>query len=84
MLGGGLGLSLYSTFKIATERTVLAMPEVRIGYFPDVGVTHYLSRLKNGLGLYLCLTGSFVKGKDCLTTGLANFYIHSEKLAELE
>ena len=77
-------MSLYSTFKIATEKTVLAMPEVRVGYFPDVGVTHYFSRLQDGLGLYLCLTGNFIKGIDCVKAGFANLFIRSDKLLEVE
>ena len=77
-------MSINSTFKIATEKTVIAMPEVRIGYFPDVGVTYYLSRLPDGLGLYLCLTGSFIKGKDCVTAGLADLYIESSRLPLLD
>ncbi len=57
-MGGGVGISLHGSHRIATERTLIAMPETGIGLFPDVGGTHFLSRLPDGLGLYLGLTGA--------------------------
>ena len=56
VLGGGVGISINSNVKIATEKTLLGMPEAKIGFFCDVGVTHFLSRLKNGIGNYISLT----------------------------
>ncbi len=63
-VGGGVGLSVHGTFRIATERTVFAMPETAIGFFPDVGGTYFLPRLNGRLGMYLGLTGARLKGQD--------------------
>lgn len=65
-VGGGVGLSLFAPFRIATERTVFAMPETLIGYFPDVGASYFLPRLDGGIGLYLGLTGARVEGREVL------------------
>ena len=60
-MGGGAGLSLHGTFRVATENTTFAMPETAIGFFPDVGISHHLSRLR-GLGGYLAVTGAKLNG----------------------
>ena len=52
-MGGGVGISVHSPIRIATESTLFAMPEAKIGLFTDVGGGFFLSRLKNNLGLYL-------------------------------
>lgn len=65
-VGGGVGLSIFAPFRIATERTVFSMPETSIGYFPDVGASYFLPRLDGEIGLYLGLTGAQVKGRDVL------------------
>ena len=65
-VGGGVGLSISAPFRIATERTVFAMPETLIGYFPDVGASYFLPRLDGEIGLYLGMTGDRVKGRDVL------------------
>ncbi|EGG22999.1 enoyl-CoA hydratase/isomerase domain-containing protein [Cavenderia fasciculata] len=83
-MGGGLGVSCHSTFRIVTERTVWAMPEVSIGLFPDVGGSYFLSRLPDSLGNYLGLTGKSITGADCLQFGIATHYILSERLPDLE
>ena len=62
-LGGGAGLSINAPFCIATERSVFAMPETAIGFYPDVGATHFLSRLDCGLGIFLGLTGERLHGQ---------------------
>lgn len=61
-MGGGVGLSIHGKYRIATEKTLFAMPETAIGLFPDVGATYFLSRLKGKLGIYLGLTGHRLKG----------------------
>jgi len=62
-VGGGVGLSVHAPFRVATENTVFAMPETQIGYVPDVGANHFLSRLDGELGTYLALTGTVLKGR---------------------
>lgn len=62
-MGGGAGLSVNGKYRVATEKTIFAMPETAIGLFPDVGGSHFLSRLKGKLGLYLGLTGHRLKGR---------------------
>jgi 3-hydroxyisobutyryl-CoA hydrolase len=62
-VGGGVGLSVNAPFRIATENTVFAMPETKIGYSPDVGGSYFLSRMDGQVGTYLGLTGDTVKGR---------------------
>jgi len=83
-MGGGVGLSVHGPFRVATERTMFAMPETTIGLFADVGGSHFLPRLGGKLGLYLALTGHRVKGVDCLKAGIATHFCESSKLPELE
>ena len=83
-MGGGVGLSVHGPFRVATERTVFAMPETTIGLFSDVGGSYFLSRLGGKLGLYLALTGHRLKGLDVLKAGVATHYCESSKLSELE
>lgn len=63
-MGAGVGLSIHGNYRVATEKTVFAMPEAAIGLIPDVGATYFLPRLKGKLGLYLGLTGERLKGKE--------------------
>lgn len=63
-MGGGVGLSVHGKYRIATERTLFAMPETAIGLFPDVGGSYFLPRLKGKLGLYLGLTGHRLSGRN--------------------
>ncbi|XP_016842356.1 3-hydroxyisobutyryl-CoA hydrolase, mitochondrial [Nasonia vitripennis] len=79
-MGGGVGLSVHGKYRIATEKTLFAMPETAIGLFPDVGGTYFLSKLKGKLGLFLGLTGHRLKGVDVLLAGIATHYVPSEKL----
>lgn len=59
-MGGGLGISLHGSFRIANQNLKLAMPEAKIGFFPDIGGTYFLSKLKDCLGFYLALTGGII------------------------
>lgn len=80
-MGGGVGLSVHGRFRIATDKTVFAMPETGIGLFPDVGGGWFLPRLKEPeLGTWLALTGARLKGQDCVTAGIATHYVPGELL----
>lgn len=83
-MGGGVGLSVHGQFRVATERTVFAMPETAIGLFPDVGGGYVLPRMRGKLGLYLALTGERLKGYDVKHAGVATHFVTSEKLSDLE
>ncbi|KAI9051353.1 hypothetical protein LZ554_004400 [Drepanopeziza brunnea f. sp. 'monogermtubi'] len=83
-MGGGVGLSIHAPFRIATERTVFAMPETTIGFFPDVGASFFLSRMVGGVGTYLALTSERLKGVNAFYAGIATHYIHSTSLPALE
>jgi enoyl-CoA hydratase/carnithine racemase len=63
VMGGGVGVSGFAPFIIATEKTLFAMPEAKLGFFTDVGVNYTLARLRNSLGYYLGMTGSRLKGE---------------------
>lgn len=65
-MGGGVGLSVNASFRIATENTVFAMPETKIGYCPDVGASFFLSRVDGEIGTYLGLTAESLVGKAVL------------------
>jgi enoyl-CoA hydratase/carnithine racemase len=80
VMGGGMGISQGAAFRVVTERTRLAMPEVGIGLFPDVGASYFLSRLPGALGLYLGLTGVQIGAADILYSGLADWFIDIEAL----
>lgn len=81
-MGGGVGIACPCRYRVATERTILAMPETTIGIFPDVGGGRYLSRLRGRLAQFLALTGARLDGAECLKLRLATHYIHSERLEE--
>ncbi len=68
-MGGGVGLTANGMFNIATENSVFAMPEARIGFFTDVGGSFFLSRMKKNLGFYVALTGTRIKGKELYQIG---------------
>ena len=83
VLGGGIGLSAHGGIRVVTERTRVGMPEVSIGFFPDVGGTYLLSRAPGQLGTHLGLTGETASGADAIALGLADHFVPSERLAEL-
>jgi len=82
VMGGGVGVSAHGNTRVVTDRTRLAMPEVGIGFVPDVGGTHLLSRVPDGLGLYAGLTAAHLSGADAIAMGLADHYVPSESLPE--
>ncbi len=83
-MGGGVGLALPARYRIATERTRLAMPETAIGLFPDVGGGWHLSRLPGRTGVWLALTGARLEAADCLFLGLATHSIAASSLETMK
>ncbi|KAI5930223.1 3-hydroxyisobutyryl-CoA hydrolase, mitochondrial isoform X2 [Manis javanica] len=83
-MGGGVGVSVHGEFRVATEKSLFAMPETAIGLFPDVGGGYFLPRLQGKLGYFLALTGFRLKGRDVYTAGIATHFVDSEKLGTLE
>ncbi|CAK9889302.1 MULTISPECIES: enoyl-CoA hydratase/isomerase family protein [Pseudomonas] len=83
-LGGGMGLAQGADLRVVTERSRLAMPETAIGYFPDVGGSYFLSRIPGELGTYLGVSGVQVQAADALYCGLADWYLDSSELANLD
>jgi enoyl-CoA hydratase len=83
-MGGGVGLSVHGRYRVASERTVFAMPETAIGLFPDVGGSYFLPRLPGRMGRFLGLTGERLKAADILHLGIATHFVPSENLAQLE
>lgn len=83
VMGGGVGVSVHGSHRIATDATMFAMPETGIGFFPDVGGAYFLPRLKHGLGAYLALTGDRLDGGDCVREGLADAYLPAAKAGAL-
>ena len=63
-MGGGAGLSIHGMFRISSEKTLFAMPEVSIGFVPDVGSSFFLPRLDLNMGKYLAMTGKTINGWD--------------------
>jgi len=82
-MGGGMGMSVNGSHRVATERSLCAMPEVHIGLFPDVGATRYLNLCPGRVGLYLALTGERIKAADMLYCGFATHYVPHERIADL-
>lgn len=78
-----MGLSAHAPIRIATERTVFAMPETTIGFFPDVGASFFLPRLDGRIGAYLALTSERLVGVNAFYAGVATHYIDSSSLGAL-
>jgi enoyl-CoA hydratase len=82
-MGGGVGVSVHGSHRIATENTLFAMPETGIGLFPDVGGSHFLSRCPGQVGQYLALTGERLKAADTIAAGICTSFVPSAKRDEL-
>lgn len=82
-MGGGIGVSVHGTARVASEHALFAMPETAIGFFPDIGATYVLPRLPGALGTYLALTGARVQGADAVHAGLATHFVPRAGLASL-
>jgi len=83
-MGGGVGLVLGSDFKLSTERTGFAMPEIGVGLFPDVGFTSYINKLPKGLALFLMLTATKINAADTQAIGLTDYFLHSSRKQEFD
>jgi enoyl-CoA hydratase len=83
VMGGGVGLSAHASHRVVTERTKLAMPEVGLGFFPDVGGTFLLSRAPGEIGTYFGLTGQTMNGADAIHARFADAVVPSSKLSAL-
>src|SRR6516164_5761370 len=83
VMGGGVGLSTHAAHRIVTERSAVALPEVGIGFFPDIGASYRLARTRGFAGSYLALTSERANANDAISCGLADVHIASASLAEL-
>ncbi len=81
VMGGGMGVSQGATLRIVGELTKMAMPETKIGLFPDVGGTYFLSRATDAMGLYIGLTANAINGADALHAKLADIYMTTDAQA---
>src|SRR5204862_763405 len=82
-MGGGAGISINGAYRIATERTLLAMPETGIGLFPDVGATRFLNRCPGNIGRYLGVTGARVNAANALYCGFATHAVKRDSVEAL-
>ncbi len=83
VMGGGVGLCVHGSHRVASERCVFAMPEVGIGFFPDVGATFALPRLAHRIGVYLAATGLRAEAGDVVALGLAQSFVPGAAFGEL-
>jgi len=83
VMGGGVGLSVHGSHRVASERSVFAMPETGIGFFPDVGGTWFLPRCPGQLGTYLGLTGARLGAADMLYGSIATHHCPSDRFESL-
>jgi enoyl-CoA hydratase len=82
-MGGGAGVSVNGAYRVATEKTMFAMPETGIGLFPDVGATRFLNLCPGHIGRYLGLTGARLGAADALYCGFATHFVPRERVPEL-
>ncbi len=83
VMGGGVGISVHGSHRVAGDRFVFAMPEVSIGFFPDIGGTWFLPRLPGELGAYCALTGERLNAADGVAAGVATHRVASARFPEL-
>ena len=83
VLGGGFGLAQACQIIVSSEKSRFAMPETAIGFFPDVGATHFLSRLDD-IGVYMAVTGEQISSSDALHLDLIDYLVPSDHLAQLQ
>lgn len=78
-MGGGVGVSVNGSHRVASERLTFAMPETGIGLFPDVGGTYFLPRCPGEVGMYLGLTGARLKVADAIYAGIADAFVPADR-----
>eukprot|EP01083_Nonionella_stella_P012839 36250_1 len=83
-MGGGAALSVNGRFRVCTERSLFAMPETALGWFPDAGGAYFLPRMTRNFGVFLALTGAHVKGADLLHSGIATHFVCHERIKHLQ
>ena len=83
VVGGGVGLSAHAPFRVVTDRSAIAMPEVQIGFFPDVGACYLLARAPSYVGTYLALTGDRIGAGDAIYCNLADVHVAADHLIAL-
>jgi enoyl-CoA hydratase len=83
-MGGGVGISVHAPYRVATEKTLFAMPETGIGLIPDVGGTHALPRFPGEFGTWAGFTGARVRGGDCVAIGYCTHFVPSAEIPALK
>ena len=76
-MGAGASMAVSSNIRIATEKSIFAVPETSIGFFTDIGAGYFLNHLKYEIGLFIALTGYRVIGADLVHIGLADYYLET-------
>ncbi len=82
VMGGGVGLSYHANYRIVSEKTMWAMPEMNLGFFPDVGAGYFLNKAPGHYGRYLALTGETINGSDAMFINAADYLIPSDQVKE--
>jgi enoyl-CoA hydratase len=83
-MGGGYGVGGPCRFRVVSEKTIFAMPEIAIGLFTDIGSTFYLNQCPDNMGQFLAVTGSRLSAPEMIYSGLADYYILSSRMKEFE
>jgi enoyl-CoA hydratase/carnithine racemase len=78
VMGGGLGMLVGASHRVVTESSRIAMPEISIGLFPDVGGSYFLNKMPNGCGLFLALTGASINAADAKFCHLADYFVEQQ------
>ncbi|MBM4569359.1 enoyl-CoA hydratase/isomerase family protein, partial [Rhodococcus hoagii] len=84
VMGGGVGVSAHGNVRVVTERSTIGMPEVGIGFVPDVGGTYLLSRAPGELGTHVALTTARMSAGDAIACGFADHFVPSDRVGEFE
>ena len=83
VMGGGIGLMNGCSHRVICENSILAMPEINIGFFPDVGASFFLNQLPNKVGYFMGLTAARLSGGDALAVSLGDYYIQSSQKSQV-